>query len=91
MTGKTILHGERITKDPEILAGKPIITGTRVPVSLVLAKLARNPDLAELFADYPHLTLNDVKACLEYANVLVQREERAKGPGTRRELGHASP
>ena len=37
------------------------------------------------------LTLNDVKACLEYANVLVQREERAKGPGTRRELGHASP
>jgi uncharacterized protein (DUF433 family) len=43
------------------------VKGTRIPVELVLAKLAQNPDLGELFADYPRLTPDDVKACLECA------------------------
>lgn len=68
----------RIVQDPNILAGKPVIRGTRIPVDLVLAKLARNPDLQELFTDYPRLTLDDVKACLEYASSLVERQRRAK-------------
>ncbi len=72
------LSQERIIRDPKILAGKPIVKGTRIPVDLVLAKLAYNPDLDELFADYPRLTLDDVKACLEYAKEAVEREERAK-------------
>ena len=59
---------ERIIRDPEIMAGKPVVKGTRIPVELVLAKLAAYPDLDELFLDYPRLTLEDVKACLEYAN-----------------------
>ena len=49
------------------MVGKPVVKGTRIPVELVLAKLAHNPDLDELFADYPRLTIDDVKACLEYA------------------------
>jgi uncharacterized protein (DUF433 family) len=68
--------GERIVMNPEILTGKPTIRGTRIPVELVLAKLARNPDLDELFEDYPRLTTEDVKACLEYARVLVEREQQ---------------
>jgi len=68
--------GERIVMDPEILTGKPTIRGTRIPVELVLAKLARNPDLGELFEDYPRLTLEDVKACLEYARHLVERDQQ---------------
>ena len=55
---------DRIVMDPEILTGKPTIRGTRIPVELVLAKLARNPDLSELFEDYPRLTVDDIKACL---------------------------
>lgn len=47
---------ERIVRGLEILAGKPVVRGTRIPVELVLAKLARDPDLDELFADYPRLT-----------------------------------
>jgi uncharacterized protein (DUF433 family) len=47
-------------------------------VELVLAKLARNPDLGELFEDYPRLTVEDVQACLEYALSLVEREQRAR-------------
>jgi uncharacterized protein (DUF433 family) len=43
------------------MGGKPVITGTRMPVELVLAKLAANPDLEEFFLDYPELTVEDVR------------------------------
>ena len=56
------------------MVGKPVVKGTRIPVELVLAKLAPIPDLEELFADYPRLTIDDVKACLEYAQALVETE-----------------
>jgi uncharacterized protein (DUF433 family) len=69
-------YGDRIVKDPEILTGKPTVRGTRIPVELVLAKLARNPDLADLFEDYPRLTVEDVQACLDYARDLVEREQQ---------------
>jgi len=70
---------DRIITDPEILAGKPVVTGTRIPVELVLRHLAQNPDLDELFAAYPRLTIEDVKACLAYAQKLVEsRRLRAK-------------
>jgi uncharacterized protein (DUF433 family) len=61
------IYRERIIRDPAILVGKPVVKGTRISVELVLAKLAANPDLAELFADYPRLTVDDVKAVLAYA------------------------
>jgi uncharacterized protein (DUF433 family) len=68
---------ERIIQDPDILVGKPVIKGTRIPVELVLAKLAANPDLTELFQDYPRLTVDDVKACLAYAQELVSKQQKA--------------
>lgn len=66
----------KITIDPKVMAGKPVIKGTRVPVDLVLAKLAANPNLKEFFLDYPELTLDDVRACLKYATKLVQKTEK---------------
>ena len=66
---------EHIMADPKILGGKPVIKGTRIPVELILAKLAENPDLAELLADYPRLTEDDVKAVLAYAQEAVARME----------------
>ena len=68
---------ERITIDSHIMVGKPVIKGTRMPVALVLAKLAANPDLDEFFLDYPELTVDDVKACLAYASTLVPSTEQA--------------
>jgi uncharacterized protein (DUF433 family) len=76
MAQATARYGDRIVRDPEILTGKPVVRGTRIPVELVLAKLARNPDLSDLFEDYPRLTLEDVQACLEYARSLVEREQQ---------------
>jgi uncharacterized protein (DUF433 family) len=43
-------YGERITADPRILAGKPVVRGTRISVGLVLEELAQNPDISELLA-----------------------------------------
>jgi uncharacterized protein (DUF433 family) len=69
---------DRITVDPDVMVGKPVVKGTRIPVELVLAQLAYDPDLGELFAAYPHLTVEDVKACLAYASKLVAARRRAR-------------
>ena len=66
-----------ITVDTRVMVGKPVIKGTRMPVAIVLAKLAANPDLDEFFLDYPEITIDQVKACLQYASRLVQRTEHS--------------
>lgn len=76
MTSTTSPRMDRIVQDPAILVGKPVVRGTRISVEVVLEYLAHNPDLGELFADYPRLTIDDVKACLEYALTLVHEEAR---------------
>lgn len=60
------------------MVGKPVVKGTRIPVELVLEELAHNPDLNELFAAHPALTIEDVQACLAYAHELV-KEKRPRG------------
>ena len=69
---------QRIVRDPAILAGKPVVRGTRIPVALVLEYLANNPNFEDLFADYPRLTIDDVKACLDFAHMLVEQGGKSK-------------
>lgn len=66
---------DRIVRIPGLVGGKPVVKGTRIPVRLVLEYLAEEPDTQALFAAFPHLTLEDVKACLDYAKDLVEDEE----------------
>lgn len=89
MAAERLRYQDRITQDPRIMVGKPVVKGTRIPVELVLAKLAQNPDLDELFADYPRLTVEDVKACLEYATVLVEKRRRTKAVRCAPQAAHA--
>jgi uncharacterized protein (DUF433 family) len=65
MTISRTLHSDRIIEDPDILQGKPVVKGTRIPVQVVLEYLAHNPNFDDLFADYPRLTMGDVQACFE--------------------------
>jgi uncharacterized protein (DUF433 family) len=58
---------EGITIDPEVMVGKPVIKGTRMPVALVLAKLSANLDVDDLLSDYPHTTRDQIKDCIRYA------------------------
>jgi len=68
-------YQDRIVVKPDILAGKPVIKGTRIPVDLVLERLEEDIDTKLLFEDYPQLSPEDVKACLWYAKELVRGEE----------------
>jgi uncharacterized protein (DUF433 family) len=88
MTTERMNYLERIVQDPAILVGKPTVRGTRIPVELVLAKLANNPDLEELLTDYPSLTVEDVKACLQYASSLVEKKDQT---ARRRAIAHQAP
>lgn len=57
----------RITIDPQVCGGRPIVAGTRMRVSDVLDALADGVSVEELLADFPYLALEDVHACLAYA------------------------
>lgn len=63
---------DRIVVDPRIMLGKPTVRGTRIPVELVLEQLSYDLDPAELYAAYPRLTPEDVKACIAYARQAVR-------------------
>ena len=54
----------RVVCDPEILAGKPTIKGTRVSVALILNLVAHGATFAEILDDYPYLVEDDLKAAL---------------------------
>jgi len=66
--------GSRIVVEPRIMVGKPVIKGTRIPVALVLQRLAQRLDVQELLEAYPQLTREDVQACLQYAYDLAAGE-----------------
>jgi uncharacterized protein (DUF433 family) len=67
-------YAQRITVDPGILVGKPVIKGTRVPVQLVLKRLSQDLDAQTLLESYD-ITADDVKACLAYAEAVVAGED----------------
>jgi uncharacterized protein (DUF433 family) len=73
MADEQYTYKDRITTNPHIMVGKPVVKGTRIPVESVVAHLANNPDLNDLFAAYPDLTIDDVKACLAYAHHAVEQ------------------
>ena len=62
---------ERIVVEPKILAGKPVIRGTRLAVEFILELLAAGQSESEILSDYPGLTREDILACLSYASYLA--------------------
>lgn len=65
---------ERITCDPGIFGGKPIIRGHRLAVEHVLDMLAAGDDAATILSGYPWLQAEDIQACLVYASLLARHE-----------------
>ncbi|SDZ26409.1 DUF433 domain-containing protein [Herbiconiux ginsengi] len=58
---------DRIVINPEVVHGRPAVRGTRVRVADVLSLLAAGASEAEILENYPYLTADDIRACLEYA------------------------
>jgi uncharacterized protein (DUF433 family) len=65
---------ERITVNPKIFGGKPIIRGRRLAVEHVLGMLAAGDTVETLLAAYPWLELEDIQACLLYARKVIGQE-----------------
>jgi uncharacterized protein (DUF433 family) len=60
---------DRISIDPEVAHGRPVVRGTRMRVADVLSLLAAGADESEILADYPYLTSEDIRASLACAAV----------------------
>ena len=59
---------DRITIDPQVLVGIPIIKGTRIAVEFVIDLLGRGWTQEQILAEYDHVTREDIQACLAYAS-----------------------
>lgn len=68
-------YQNRITYDQKILAGKPIIKRTRIPVELILKLLAQGIGHDEILQEYPDLTKEDILAVMAYARDAIAFEE----------------
>ena len=66
---------QRIVLDPAVLAGKPVIRGTRLSVEFVIGLLADGWSEDEILRNYPGLTRDDIAACLGYARDVLRSEK----------------
>jgi uncharacterized protein (DUF433 family) len=66
---------DRILMDPKILTGKPALRGTRISVEPVVDLLAAGWSHTQILASYPHLSEEDIRACLAYASELLREEK----------------
>jgi uncharacterized protein (DUF433 family) len=65
---------ERITVDPKVLDGKPVIKGTRLAVEFIVDLLAQGWTEAKILDNYPGITTDDIRACLLYASDVLKSE-----------------
>lgn len=68
-------YKDRIDINPKVLGGKPVIRGTRIPIELILRKLAEGATEQVLLEAYPALKDEDIKAALAYAAATIAHEE----------------
>ncbi|MBR8834589.1 MAG: DUF433 domain-containing protein [Stigonema ocellatum SAG 48.90 = DSM 106950] len=66
MTDQQLL--ERIVLNPKVLAGKPVIKGTRLSVEYILNLLAHDANVAEILEEYSGLSPEDIQACILFAS-----------------------
>jgi uncharacterized protein (DUF433 family) len=66
---------DRITTNPAIMIGKPVIAGTRLTVMFILDVLAQGWSVDEILRNYPNLETDDIRACLAYASEVLSAEK----------------
>ena len=66
---------EHIVIDPKILTGKPAVKGTRLAVEFIVGLLAQGWTNDQILHSYPGLTMDDIKACLQYASEILHAEK----------------
>jgi uncharacterized protein (DUF433 family) len=74
------LEHPRITLAPEVLAGKPVIRGTRLSVEFVIGLMADGWTEADILENYPGITHEDILACLAYARISQAQRRYSQPP-----------
>jgi uncharacterized protein (DUF433 family) len=69
-----MLLTDRVEINPEVMLGKPVIRGTRIPIELIVRKLGEGATEADLLDAYPRLTRGDIQAALLYAADALSHE-----------------
>jgi len=69
----TIGWRERIEQNPKVLVGKPVVTGTRISVDLILEMLSNGWSETNILDNYPQLELEDIRACISYAGYVLRK------------------
>ena len=69
------IHDGYITRNKEVMMGKPCIKGTRITVELILQRLSEGETVEELLEGYPHITKEGVFAGVDYARAIMKNEE----------------
>ena len=67
-------HHDKIEINPEIMLGKPVIKGTRIPVELLIRKLGEGASIDDLIDAYPNIKRDDISAALLYAAEYLRNE-----------------
>jgi uncharacterized protein (DUF433 family) len=73
------MRHERVEINPEIMGGKPVIRGTRVPIEIVLRKLGAGMSPEAIVRDHPRLTLDDIRAAQAFAADYLADEDLVYG------------
>jgi uncharacterized protein (DUF433 family) len=68
-------YWQHITIDPDVMVGKPVIRGTRIPVELIVRMLADGVPEAAILREYPRLVPDDIRAALAYAARVLADED----------------
>jgi uncharacterized protein (DUF433 family) len=74
-----IMAHDRIELNPEIMGGKPVVRGTRVPVEIILRKLGAGMTLEAIIADHPRLMADDIRAAQAFAADYLADEDVVYG------------
>jgi len=77
---RTMSWQERISVDPEVLVGKPVIRGTRLAVEFVVGLLAQGWPEEEVLKNHPGISREDIHACLQYARSVLESERVYPAP-----------
>jgi len=75
VAGPVTIDTSRITLDPKVLAGKPVVRGTRLSVEFVIGLMAEGWSEADILANYPGITHADIISCLAYARDMLSSEK----------------
>lgn len=68
-------YQQRITANPQVMLGKPVVKNTRITVELVLRKIGGGFSFEEIIEMYPQVTKEDILACVSYAASVLEGEE----------------